>query len=49
MDAEKAELAAERKQNEEMLRELMALKAELEKQKGGGESPTESKDNSENN
>lgn len=49
MDAEKAELAAERKQNEEMLRELMALKAELEKQKGGEVSPTDSEDNSENN
>ena len=32
LDAEKAEIAAERKQNEEMMRELMALKAQLDKQ-----------------
>lgn len=32
LEAEKAEIAAERKQNEEMLRELMALKEKLEKQ-----------------
>ena len=32
IDAERAEIAAERKQNEEMLRELQALKAQLEKQ-----------------
>ena len=47
LDAEKEELAAERKQNEEMLRELMALKAELEKQKGGDKSPTDSDESSE--
>ena len=32
LEAEKAEIAAERKQNEEMLKELQALKAQLEKQ-----------------
>ncbi len=32
LETEKAEIAAERKQNEEMLRELQALKAQLEKQ-----------------
>ncbi len=32
MDAERAEIAAERKQNEEMLRELQKLKAQLEEQ-----------------
>ena len=30
MDAEKAEIAAERQRNEDMLRELMALKEQLE-------------------
>ena len=35
MDAEKAEIAAERKQNEDMLRELQALKAQLAQQVGG--------------
>ena len=34
MEAEKAEIAAERKQNEEMLRELQALKEQLAKQNG---------------
>lgn len=32
MEAERAEIAAERKQNEDMMRELLALKAQLEKQ-----------------
>lgn len=32
IDAEKAEIAAERKQNEEMMKELLALKAQLTKQ-----------------
>ena len=32
LEAERAEIAEERKQNEEMLRELMALKAQLEQQ-----------------
>ena len=32
MDAERAEIAAERQHNEEMMRELMALKSQLEKQ-----------------
>ena len=49
LNAEKEELAEERKQNEEMLRELMALKAELEKQKEGEQSPTASEENSEDN
>jgi hypothetical protein len=35
MDAEKAEIAAERKQNEDMLRELQALKEQLARQAGG--------------
>ena len=35
MDAEKAEIAAERKQNEDMLRELQALKEQLAQQTGG--------------
>lgn len=35
LDAEKAEIAAERKQNEEMMRELLALKAQLEQQTAG--------------
>ena len=35
MDAEKAEIAAERKQTEDMLRELQALKAQLAQQTGG--------------
>ena len=32
IEAEKAEIAAERKQNEEMFKELQALKAQLEQQ-----------------
>ena len=39
IEAEKAEIAAERKQNEEMLKELQALKAQLE-QKAGNNTPT---------
>ena len=39
MDAEKAEIAAERKQNEDMLRELQALKAQLAQQVGGTAAP----------
>ena len=39
IEAEKAEIAAERKQNEEMLKELQALKAQLE-QKEGNNTPT---------
>jgi len=35
MEAERAEIAEERKKNEDMLRELQALKEQLEKQKGG--------------
>jgi len=35
LDAEKAEIAEERKQNEEMLRELQALKEQLARQSGG--------------
>ncbi len=35
LDAEKAEIAEERKKNEEMMRELMALKAQLEKNVSG--------------
>ena len=39
MEAERAEIAEERKKNEDMLRELQALKEQLEKQKG--DTPTE--------
>ena len=39
MDAEKAEIAAERKQNEDMLRELQALTAQLAQQVGGTAAP----------
>ena len=46
IDAERAEIAAERKQNEEMLRELQALKAQLEKQtEAKKDSTEESSDN----
>ena len=40
MEAEKAELAAERKQNEEMLLELMRLKEQLNLQANGAQAPT---------
>ena len=39
MEAERAEIAEERKKNEDMLRELQALKEQLERQKG--DTPTE--------
>ncbi len=39
MEAERAEIAEERKKNEDMLRELQALKEQLERQNGG--TPTE--------
>ena len=48
LEAERAEIAEERKQNAEMLRELMALKEQLAKQNGEASSPSESQ-NSENN
>ena len=48
LEAERAEIAEERKQNAEMLRELMALKEQLAKQNGEANSPSES-NNSENN
>ena len=35
MEAEKAQIELDRQRNEEMLRELMALKEQLEKQKDG--------------
>ena len=35
IEAERAEIAAERKQNEDMMRELLALKAQLEQQSRG--------------
>jgi signal peptidase I len=41
IDAEKAEIAAERKQNEEMMKELLALKAQLTKQAATGTPPDE--------
>lgn len=37
IEAEKAEIAAERKQNEEMMRELLELKAQLQKQNAPAE------------
>ena len=39
MEAERAEIAEERKKNEDMLRELQALKEQLDRQKG--DTPTE--------
>ena len=48
LDAEKAALEAERKQNEEILRELMALKEELKNQSGGAQASPENKNDSEN-
>ena len=41
LEAERAEIAEERKQNAEMLRELMALKEQLAKQNGEASSPSE--------
>ena len=41
IEAERAEIDAERKRNEDMMRELLALKAQLEGQMGGGAKPTE--------
>ena len=38
IDAEKAEILAEREQNAQMLKELQALKAQLEKQNGDNQS-----------
>ena len=55
LDAEKAEIAAERKQNEEMMRELLELKAKLEQQATAQKAPEEenesdnTEDESENN
>lgn len=55
LDAEKAEVAAERKQNEEMMRELLELKAKLEQQAAAQKAPEEenesdnTEDESENN
>ena len=51
LEAERAEIAEERKQNEEMLRELMALKAQLEQQNraSSAQDPAPSEDSSENN
>ncbi len=42
LEAERAEIQEERRQNEEMLRELQALKEQLAKQNGGNEPPTAS-------
>ena len=46
IEAERAELAAERKHNEDMRRELLALKAQLQQQTKGAE-PTENTDGAE--
>lgn len=40
IEAERAEIAAERKQNEEMMMELLALKKQLEQQNAGAAQPT---------
>ncbi len=42
MEAERAEIAEERKKNEDMLRELQALKEQLERQNGGTSTDTPS-------
>ncbi len=50
IEAEKAEIAAERKQNEEMLRELQALKEQLARQQAGGnDEPASPEESSEEN
>ena len=50
MEAERAEIAEERKKNEDMLRELQALKEQLEKQKGDDTPPkTPPEDSSDTN
>ncbi len=41
IEAERAEIAAERKQNEEMMMELLALKKQLEQQNAGAAAPAE--------
>ena len=41
MEAEKAEIAAERKQNEDMMKELLALKAQLEQQSSPATAPVD--------
>lgn len=46
MEAERAEIAEERKKNEDMLRELQALKEQLEKQIGGDVLPAALEDGS---
>ena len=46
MEAERAEIAEERKKNEDMLRELRELKEQLEKQKGGETPPLSTEDSS---
>ena len=49
MEAERAEIAEERKKNEDMLRELQALREQLEKQNGGTQidtPPTSTEDSS---
>ena len=45
MEAERAEIEAERRQNEDMLRELQALKEQLAKQSGGIIPPSEAENN----
>lgn len=49
MEAEKAEIAAERKQNEEMLRRLQALQEQLAKQSGDELPPTATEESSDTN
>ena len=48
IEAERAEIAAERKQNEDMLKELLALKAQLEQQTGSNSTSSDTTVASEN-
>ena len=47
MEAERAQLAKEREQSAEMMRELIALREQLSKQNGEGENPAEQEQNGE--
>ena len=46
LEAERAQISEERRQNEEMLRELQALKEQLAKQNGGAQEQTETNEQS---
>ena len=49
LEAEKAQIAEERRQNEEMLREIQALKEQLSKQNGTAETPADTNEQSSEN